>query len=61
MRIADRFHVNHYITDEPHAIRKRISKTLPIRQAKELKKDKNLLERRNNLFNQKERILFECY
>ena len=59
IRIADRFHVNRYITDALHAIRKCISKTLPIRQAKELKKNKNLLERRNDSLDQKEEILLE--
>ncbi len=57
IRIADRFHVNCYITDALYAIRKRISKTLPIRQAKELKKNKNILERRNDSLDQKEQIL----
>ena len=59
IRIADRFHVNRYITDALHAIRKRISKTLPIRQTKELKKNKNFLERRNDSLNEKERLLLE--
>lgn len=59
IRIADRFHVNRYITDALHAIRKRISKTLPSQQAKELKKNKSLLERRNDSLDEKEEILLE--
>lgn len=53
IRISNRFHVNRYITDALHAICKRISKILPSRQAKELKKNKNLLERRNDSLDEK--------
>lgn len=59
IRIADRFHVNRYITDVLYAICKRISKTLSIHQAKELKKNKKILERRNDSLNQKEQTLLK--
>ena len=43
IRIAARFHVKRYITDALHAICKCISKTLSIRQTKELKESKKIL------------------
>ena len=46
-------------SDALHAIRKRISKTLPISQAKELKKNKNRLGRRNDSLNEKEFLVLE--
>ncbi|MCT4605035.1 MAG: ISL3 family transposase [Marinisporobacter sp.] len=46
IRIADRFHINRYITDALHDLRKRISKVLPTKQAKTIKENKNILGKR---------------
>jgi len=46
LRIADRFHVNRYITDTLNNTRKRISKILPIRQSKLIKQNKKILGKR---------------
>ena len=54
IRIADHFHVNRYITDALHSIRKRISKELPSYNAKRLKQNKQLLERRHDCLNESE-------
>lgn len=46
MRIADRFHVNRYITDALQAVRRRVSQTLSPDSVKYLKRYKNLLSQR---------------
>ena len=51
IRIADHFHVNRYITDALQSLRKRISKTLPIYNARFLKQNKQILEKRNDMLN----------
>lgn len=59
IRIADRFHVNRYITDALHAIRKRVCRTLNTYQATFLKHNKKLLEKRNDSLNNSERLLLK--
>ena len=46
LRIADRFHVNRYITEALQAVRRRISQTLAPDSVKYLKRHKNLLNQR---------------
>lgn len=46
LRIADRFHVNRYITDALQAVRRRVSQTLAPDSVKYLKRYKNLLSQR---------------
>lgn len=52
IRIADHFHVNRYITDALHSIRKRISKDLSAYNAKRLKQNKELLDQRHDCLNE---------
>ncbi|WP_054742412.1 transposase [Cellulosilyticum ruminicola] len=59
IRIADCFHVNRYITDALHSIRKRVSKKLNTYQSKFLKQNKKLLERRNDSLTKAEQTLLE--
>ena len=57
IRIADRFHVNRYITDALHSVRKRVSKNLNSYQSKFLKQNKKLLEKRNDSLTNAEQTL----
>lgn len=57
IRIADHFHVNRYITDALQSLRKRISKTLSSYNAKLLKQNKQILEKRNDMLNTSEQEL----
>lgn len=60
IRIADRFHVNRYITEALHTIRKRLTKTIPSQQAKQLKRSKKLLGKRHDSLTLREQeILLE--
>lgn len=60
IRIADRFHVNRYITEDLHTIRKRLTKTIPSQQAKQLKRSKKLLGKgHDSLTLREEEILLE--
>lgn len=59
IRIADRFHVNRYITDALHSIRKRVRKNLNPYQSKFLKHNKKLLEKRNDSLSNAEQTLLE--
>lgn len=47
IRIADRFHVNRYITEALQEIRRRITKEAPTYQGKLLKEHKELLDKRH--------------
>jgi transposase len=55
IRIADRFHVNRFLTDALHDVRKRISKTLTVQSRKLLKSKLKLLEKRNNSLTDEEK------
>ncbi|WP_066190761.1 ISL3 family transposase [Gracilibacillus timonensis] len=46
IRIADRFHVNRYVTDAMHEVRKEVQKNLPRHAKKQLKRNHRLLKRR---------------
>lgn len=54
IRIADRFHVNRYMTDAVGAVRRRVSKTLKGISVRFLKQHKQLLEKRNDNLTDKE-------
>lgn len=59
IRVADRFHVNRFITEALHDIRKRICKRLPSNIAKAIKKSHNLLEKRRDSLSLKEVEILE--
>ena len=59
IRIADRFHVNRYITEALHSIRKRVSRNLNTYQSKFLKQNKKLLEKRNDSLTKDEQSVLE--
>lgn len=46
IRIADRFHVNRYVTDAMHAVRKEVQQKLSTQARKQLKRHHQLLETR---------------
>ncbi len=48
IRIADRYHVNRYVTEALQTVRKSVQKELPPRAKKELKKHFRLLGKRKN-------------
>lgn len=48
IRIADRFHVNGYVTDALHDVRRQVQKSIPSRASKELKQSKRILGKRND-------------
>lgn len=54
IRVADRFHVNHYITEALQSVRRRVSKGLNGKSAKYLKRHKKLLEKRSDKLTAKE-------
>lgn len=57
IRIADRYHVNRYVTEALQAVRKSIQKELPFRAKKELKKHFRILGKRNDQLTTKEKIV----
>ena len=59
IHIADRFHVNRYITEALHSIRKRVSRNLNTYQSKFLKQNKKLLEKRNDSLTKDEQSVLE--
>ena len=54
IRIADRFHVNRYLTDALQAVRRRISLSLTPESRKYLKRNKNLIGKRYDSLSEKE-------
>lgn len=54
IRIADRFHVNRYLTDALQAVRRRISLSLTPESYKYLKRNKNLIGKRYDSLSEKE-------
>ena len=54
IRIADRFHVNRYLTDALQAVRRRISLSLTSESRKYLKRNKNLIGKRYDSLSEKE-------
>ena len=54
IRIADRFHVNCYLTDALQAVRRRISLSLTPESRKYLKRNKNLIGKRYDSLSEKE-------
>lgn len=54
IRIADRFHVNRYLTDALQAMRRRISLSLTPESHKYLKRNKNLIGKRYDSLSEKE-------
>ena len=60
IRIADRFHVNRYVTDALQKVRIRISKTLMPESSRFIKRNKNILGRRyDNLSKEDVQILIK--
>lgn len=56
IRVADRFHVNGYIMDALNEIRRRVSKDLPSQARMDLKRNKHLLNKRNDSLCETERL-----
>ena len=54
IRIANPFHVNHYITDTSQVVRRRISLSLTSENRKYLKRNKNLIGERYDSLDEKE-------
>lgn len=59
IRIADRFHVNGYAIEALHGVRKRISQELPSYGRILLKRNKSILEKRNENLTTKEKVILE--
>lgn len=54
IRIADRFHVNRYVTDAMHDVRKEVQKALYPNARKQLKRQHRLLEKRYDMLSTNE-------
>jgi len=54
IRIADRFHVNRYVTNAMHEVRKEVQKTLNPNARKQLKRHHHLLDKRYDRLSAKE-------
>lgn len=54
IRIADRFHVNRYVTEALQLVRKQVQKDLPPRARQQLKQNHRLLGKRNDQLSDKE-------
>lgn len=54
IRVADRFHVNRYVTEAMHDVRKEVQKTLAPHARKQLKCHHRLLEKRYDMLTAKE-------
>jgi transposase len=52
IRVADRFHVNGYIMDALNEVRRRVSKELSAQARANLRRNKHLLNKRNDSLNQ---------
>jgi transposase len=59
LRIADRFHVNRYVTEALQNVRKEIQHQLPSRAARKIKKNFRLLAKRRDSLKPKESDLLE--
>ncbi|GGK09112.1 hypothetical protein GCM10007063_34420 [Lentibacillus kapialis] len=60
IRIADRFHVNRYVTDAMHDVRKDVQKNLPTQARKQLKRHHHLLEKRYDALTHKEQATVQA-
>lgn len=60
IRIADRFHVNRYVTNAMHEVRKEVQKTLSSQARKQLKRHHRLLEKRCDMLTTKEEAIVEA-
>lgn len=56
IRIADRFHVNRYITDALHDLRRRLCREFSAMKANMLKSSRKILGKRNDSLNVKEQL-----
>lgn len=56
IRIADRFHVNRYITDALHDLRRRLCREFPAMKAHMLKSSRKILGKRNDSLNVNEKL-----
>ena len=59
IRVADRFHVNGYIMDALNEVRRRVSKNLPPQARAVLKRNKHLLNKRNDSISEAEKNQLE--
>jgi transposase len=59
IRIADRFHVNRYVTDALQNVRKDVQKSLSPRARKHLKEHHRILGKRNDDLSDKERVILK--
>lgn len=60
IRIADRFHVNRYVTDAMHEVRKEVQKALSPQARKQLKRHHRLLEKRKDMLSTKEQTIVQA-
>jgi len=61
IRIADRYHVNRYVTEALQKVRKSVQKDLPPLIKKELKKQFRILGKRNDQLTRKERAILNRF